>query len=1398
MRRLGPDCDRPAIVLGEQLSPRPDCAQRALVGGEPRGAHRGYTHHRAREGGKGPGPLSTTNRKGTNNKTSDKLGSEFAMTCRPWRWLWGLIPLALIALLIILGERPRIERALEDNAKRVLLTNGLKWARAEFEGRDAALRGRAPSSEERRRAAQLLAAAPGVRIVFDDAELIPKVSQFYWSASRDQNRIKLKGYVPRDSEREAILGIVRASFPGMKVLDRMALARGGPPKDLLLSGASFALNQLHLLAEGRVTLIGRRLEIHGLARDSEAYTRIKAALANDLPPGIRLARSELLPPVVSPFTLSATFRDGRLLLEGNIMSEEAQERVVAKVKKHFGEIVLEQDLAIARGHPLHYEQLLHLALEQLARLRSGKLTMAERHITFTGTAETQDLAEEIAKVLESQLPPKFELEHKIAFIKARPPTVSPFFWAARRQGERLVLTGHYPDEKTRALVVALAKDVFPDLALEDRMSEARGAPKLERWREAVQFALRRLAELREGEVALHDLELSLEGSASSPASYRRLKRTLQAKLPPGVVLAAKDIAPARVSPYRWSAEIAEGKLLLSGYAPDEDIKAALLREARALLPSHEIADALEIARGVPVSLEAWRASVHAALSALASLGNGRAELIDRELAITAQTSSEAVREKVLAALEAGVAQGYRLESRVRYVPPPEPNLSWRAVLADGRVRLEGEVPSAAVRRMLHTLARRAFAAHTILDKMKVRAGYAENWQRAAATGLKLLKRLRNGSVSLVGRTLKIEGKAAEAGDLEVIRETLLARLPRQYRGQDEVSVASVALEDELAATREIETLVDQWARERIPNRNPYTWQARFDGKAVVLTGSVPSERMRARMLAAAERAFPARKIVDRTRLARGEPAGYLAAVSHALSALAELREGQAVLEGETLRLEGMAESKARADRLERRFAEAPRLNVSDGAAFRTIVRLSFPKPKRDALPRAKPYEWAAALSGQTVLLTGVVPSEQTRSLLRALVRERFPGKAVVDQLRLANGAPAGFERAAREALRQLAQLESGEVTLVDAKLDLAGLAGNEITRERIQGALAARLPRHYRVRTNVEVTRAQVQPTTPPRSQSTASSTPQSAPQLMPQSKGQEEPARKANKETEGTEASEVAKAAVAPSAGKLSDSKPSGHKPDTGKRNAGTANTGNLSASQPRDAKPSAGNPGHIPRYTEKKPRAESPKTASTGAWPLSLGAYGDETTAVSAAPGVSAPETFRGNEGATRMVPPPARKDGKGGGSLQTARAAGSGASGTPVSTSTCDRLIDFVVRSGVIEFANDSAKLTAASKPTLNRLVRLAKRCPQTVIQINGHTDSVGNARYNYRLSLRRAEAVAHYLHKRGIPRSRLITRGFGETRPIAPNTTPENKARNRRIEMAVLHLRYSARSQSNATE
>ncbi|MEZ4777575.1 MAG: OmpA family protein [Bacteroidia bacterium] len=105
--------------------------------------------------------------------------------------------------------------------------------------------------------------------------------------------------------------------------------------------------------------------------------------------------------------------------------------------------------------------------------------------------------------------------------------------------------------------------------------------------------------------------------------------------------------------------------------------------------------------------------------------------------------------------------------------------------------------------------------------------------------------------------------------------------------------------------------------------------------------------------------------------------------------------------------------------------------------------------------------------------------------------------------------------------------------------------------------------------------------------------------------------------------------------------------------------------------------------------------------------------------------------------------------------------------------------------MEFGTNSAKLRAEVKPQLDYIVRFLQNYPMFRLEVEGHTDSDGRDESNLRLSQERAQAIASYIIRKGeFEEIRAKAIGYGETRPLVPNDTEENKAKNRRVEFKLV--------------
>jgi outer membrane protein OmpA-like peptidoglycan-associated protein len=104
--------------------------------------------------------------------------------------------------------------------------------------------------------------------------------------------------------------------------------------------------------------------------------------------------------------------------------------------------------------------------------------------------------------------------------------------------------------------------------------------------------------------------------------------------------------------------------------------------------------------------------------------------------------------------------------------------------------------------------------------------------------------------------------------------------------------------------------------------------------------------------------------------------------------------------------------------------------------------------------------------------------------------------------------------------------------------------------------------------------------------------------------------------------------------------------------------------------------------------------------------------------------------------------------------------------------------------IEFEVAKESLTPKGLATVDKLAAILKQYPHIKIEIAGHTDSDGNAEFNQKLSQARVDNVKKALISRGIDASRMIAKGYGETKPLVPNDSAENKQKNRRVEINII--------------
>jgi OmpA-OmpF porin, OOP family len=249
------------------------------------------------------------------------------------------------------------------------------------------------------------------------------------------------------------------------------------------------------------------------------------------------------------------------------------------------------------------------------------------------------------------------------------PKVAVFSWSARRRGNRIRLMGHVPNRATRMAIRGVAKANFPGFEVVDRMETARGISSLDAWLGGVGFGLKHLTALKRGDVHMKNLDMWIGGEAEDIANYRTVKTALANNLPKGIKLTGDLVTAPVVSPFTWSAQVTDGRLVLAGYVPSEAAHTDLLAAAKVGFGTMVIVDQMQPGDGAP---KGWSGTAVASLNALARLQTGSVEMKDAGLVVSGLAGDAAVAEAARAALRAALPPSIRFTDQIKAKEPPPP------------------------------------------------------------------------------------------------------------------------------------------------------------------------------------------------------------------------------------------------------------------------------------------------------------------------------------------------------------------------------------------------------------------------------------------------------------------------------------------------------------------------------------------------------------------------------------------------------------------------------------------------------------------------------------------------------------------------------------------------------
>ena len=592
------------------------------------------------------------------------------MRCNPVRWLWGLLPIALLSWVAVQVMHSSIEADLKARVDEQLKGSGFKWVGTGFSGRDGLITGTAADEADPVRAYDIARSIWGVRVIENTATLIDKVDPYEWGVARAGDTVKLTGYVPNESVRADILKTTTSNFKGAKVVDEMKLARGVPAQDAWMSGVNFGIKQVAALQSGDAKLNGLALTMAGSAGDLKSYTGVKTALASALPKGLKLVDDRVLAPIVKPFVWSASHTGNQVVLTGFVPGERARTELLAAAKGAFPRSTIVDRMELGEGAANGHIAAVGNALKQLALLEEGSAEIRDQALSLQGLATDAQIADAARQGLGKGAPSGFKTTEAIKTKIVVPKAVSPYTTSIAADANALVLSGFAPSEALREQLAQAARSRFPGRRVDNQLEIAPGAP--DSWLKCFDGGLAGLSRVGGGKLALIDRRIDVAGATDDEelagALPGEIKAALRADCDANVRI---DVLAEAVPELVWRASYKGNEVVLDGDVSSSAAKSMLAASANRLFPGKSIVDKMRV---VETRTRKWPAAAEQGLISLAELQQGEANLSRQALTVSGQAASATQVSHVQDRLSRSLPKGYTGRDQITVaaavVPPP--------------------------------------------------------------------------------------------------------------------------------------------------------------------------------------------------------------------------------------------------------------------------------------------------------------------------------------------------------------------------------------------------------------------------------------------------------------------------------------------------------------------------------------------------------------------------------------------------------------------------------------------------------------------------------------------------------------------------------------------------------
>ncbi len=589
---------------------------------------------------------------------------------------------------------------------------------------------------------------------------------------------------------------------------------------------------------------------------------------------------------------------------------------------------------------------------------------------------------------------------------------SPYTVAVKKSAASIDLSGFVPNSAARSKIVETAKSVIPGMEITDSMSFARGAP--DDFTSMIEFGLLQIAGLEEAEFSLNDTDLSVKGNAPDFDSYDKVKLTLEGDLPHGLKLTAADITPPGVSPFTWSVILKDNVVSLDGYIPSNKAREEISGAVGQALPGVKVQDNQRLASGAPDGFSEISRFVTELLPRLES---GVISLSDKNISVDGVANSPDNYATLVSIFETQVLPGDASIVDASIKPAKVSPYIWSTVVDANSISLSGYIPDNATRETIFEKIKTILPGVQINDGLKIAAGAPEQFTQAIDHGLNQLTKLTNGAISISDTDYSISGIVKPELEYQSVINEL-----------DSLPAGFTLIRSEITP----------------PTVSPYNWSAGLTENVLTLRGYVPDAATRDEFITKAQSMMTNVQVVDRQKIAVGSPASFDAAVMFSIEQLSRLANGMVSISNGEYSISGAPKSVADYEMVVNALQQLP-----PGFIL-----------KSENIPPAtiSPYSWGAEYDGATAKLTGFVSGINERRFIIEAVKSALPSAEVVDEMRIAAGAPDDFLNGIRFSANLLRRLDKGNVELTNLSATFQGAAKSPKDYKAIATAISTELP----------------------------------------------------------------------------------------------------------------------------------------------------------------------------------------------------------------------------------------------------------------------------------------------------------------------------------------------------